>query len=237
MQHLNPLHQPIGFPVENFTPPQTPHFQKLIGNYITLESLTPAHLSSLYQAFLLNHNGSNWTYMAYGPFANEKDFFEWAQASCFGPDPKFYALLADQKPAGLASYLRIDPKIGCIEIGHIHLSPLLQRTRKGTEALILMIEWAFENGYRRVEWKCDALNAPSRHAAQRLGLSYEGVFRQATIYKSRNRDTAWYAATSQDWPALKKAYQTWRLPTNFDTDEREIHKLSELTISLLAKQG
>src|SRR6202040_227613 len=119
------------------------------------------------------------------------EYVEWAKLTCFGNDPQFYTIFLGDNPAGVASYLRIEPKVGCIEIGHIHLSPLLQRTREGTEALLLMIEWAFDAGYRRLEWKCDALNAPSRHAAQRLGLSFEGIFRQATMYKSRNRDTAW----------------------------------------------
>ena len=141
----------------------------------------------------MDAKGGNWTYMPYGPFADLGVFTEWAKSTCFGDDPKFYTIFLANQPAGLASYLRIDPKIGCIEIGHIHLSPLLQRTRAGTEALLLMIEWAFRAGYRRLEWKCDALNAPSRRAAERLGFSFEGIFRQGTIYKSRNRDTAWYS--------------------------------------------
>jgi len=237
MQYTNQLNQPIGFPLENFVIPQMPNFKTLKGNYITLETLVPEHLIALHRAFLLNSNGSNWTYMAYGPFANEKDFVDWALASCFGSDPKFYALISTQGAAGLASYMRIEPKMGCIEMGHIHLSPLLQKTRAGTEALILMIKWAFEAGFRRVEWKCDALNLPSRRAAQRLGLSYEGVFRQALIYKSRNRDTAWYAATNKDWPALNEAYRIWLNPANFNDEGRELQKLSTLTAPLLVKQG
>lgn len=226
---MNEHGQPIGYPIQDFKLPPHPNFTLLTGNAVTLTPISHSHLSSLYTAFSRDSKGLNWTYMPYGPFLNEADFTNWAEATCFGEDPKFYTISGFEGPAGVASYLRIDPKIGSIEIGHIHLSPLLQRTRAGTEALLLLIEWAFETGYRRLEWKCDALNAPSRHAAQRLGLSYEGVFRQATIYKSRNRDTAWYAATSKDWPNLKKAYHTWRNPDNFNAQNHEIRKLSELT--------
>ncbi|MFI5342888.1 MAG: GNAT family N-acetyltransferase [Chlamydiales bacterium] len=228
-QQINSLGQPIGETVQDFQIPPLPNFTRLIGDTVSIESISHAHLSTLYEAFSQDLSGKNWTYMPYGPFAAEAEFSRWTESTCFGEDPKFYTILGSKGPAGLASYLRIEPKVGCIEIGHIHLSPLLQRTRSGTEALLLMIKWAFDSGYRRLEWKCDSLNAPSRHAAQRLGLSYEGIFRQATIYKSRNRDTAWYAATSQDWPALKEAYRIWLDPRNFNEQGCEIKKLSELT--------
>jgi len=136
----------------------------------------------------------------------------------------------------VASYLRIDPPSGSIEVGHIALSPSLQRTVAATEAMFLMMDWAFSTGYRRYEWKCDALNSPSRRAAQRLGLSYEGVFRQATIVKGRNRDTAWYAATDRDWPALRKVFAQWLDPANFDGD-RQRTALSALTRPLLLATG
>jgi RimJ/RimL family protein N-acetyltransferase len=225
----NPHGQPIGFAIENFVMPPRPNFDRLTGNFVSVEPISSMDIPALHKAFSLDAEGCNWTYLPYGPFAGEKEFTNWAETNCFGEDPKFYTIFLKQNPAGVAGFLRIDPKVGCIEIGHIHFSPLLQRTRVGTEALLLMIEWAFHAGYRRVEWKCDALNAPSRHAAQRLGLSFEGIFRQATIYKSRNRDTAWYAATSEDWPDLEKAYHVWRKPENFDDQGKEIKKLSELT--------
>ena len=129
----------------------------------------------------------------------------------------------------VASYLRIDPNAGSIEVGHINMAPALQRTRAATEAMYLMMKWAFEAGYRRYEWKCDALNAGSRRAAQRLGLSYEGVFRQATMYKGRNRDTAWFAAIDKEWPALEAAFQAWLHPKNFDETGRQIERLADLT--------
>lgn len=175
--------------IENFVEPSCPNFTTLTGNFVRV---------ALHEAFSIDSKGYNWTYLPYGPFISENEFAHWAQNTCFSEDPKFYTIFLEQYPAGVASFLRIEPKVGCIEIGHIHLSLLLQRTRVGTEALLLMIEWAFRAGYRRLEWKCDALNVPSRNAAKRLGFSFEGIFRQATIYKSRNRDTAWYAATSED---------------------------------------
>jgi RimJ/RimL family protein N-acetyltransferase len=204
---------------------------------VTVSPISSSHLSHLYRAFSLDLKGSNWTYLSYGPFSTENDFVNWAKNTCFREDPKFFTISTSEGPAGVASYLRIDPTVGCIEIGHIHLSPLLQRTLAGTEAVILMIRWAFEAGYRRLEWKCDSLNEPSRRAAQRLGLSYEGTFRQATIYKLRNRDTAWYAATSEDWPSLKQVYENWLNPNNFTPEGQEIKKLSEMTSHLLVKRG
>lgn len=230
---LNEFGQPIGFSVENFVVPPRPDFPILVGNFAHAEPISRKHIPALYKAFSLDSEGYNWTYMPYGPFAHIEEFANWVEANCFGEDPKFYTIFLEEDPAGMASFLRIDPKVGCIEIGHIHLSPLLQRTRVGTEALLLMIEWAFQAGYRRLEWKCDALNAPSRRAAQRLGLSFEGIFRQATMYKSRNRDTAWYAATSADWQDLDNVYQIWRKSENFDAQGKEIRKLSELTSKVL----
>src|SRR6185369_85184 len=136
---------------------------------------------------------------------------------------------SDDRPAGLASYLRIVPAAGSIEVGHIHFAPRLQRSPAATEAMYLMMKWAFESGYRRYEWKCDALNAPSRAAAQRLGLSFEGIFRQATVCKGRNRDTAWYAAIDSEWPALHTAFLAWLAPANFDSAGRQRIRLSDLT--------
>ena len=138
---------------------------------------------------------------------------------------------------GVASYLRIDPGNGSIEVGHINYSPLLQRTFAGTEAMYLMMKQAFELGYRRYEWKCNALNAPSREAAQRLGLSFEGIFRQAKIVKGRNRDTAWYAAIDTEWPAVQKAFLRWLDPSNFDEQGKQRIRLSDLTKPILKQRG
>jgi RimJ/RimL family protein N-acetyltransferase len=140
-------------------------------------------------------------------------------------------------PAGVASYLRIAPAGGSIEVGHIHYSPRLQRSPAATEAMYLLMERAFELGYRRYEWKCDALNAASRAAAERLGLSFEGIFRQATVYKDRNRDTAWYAAIDAEWPALRQAFLTWLDPGNFDGEGQQRTRLSVLTRPILKQRG
>lgn len=231
----NELGQLIGYAVTNYTPPSLPNFPQLEGSVVVVEPISSAHLAALYAAFSIDSTGANWTYLPYGPFASEEEFRQWAMANCFSEDPKIYTIVTDKGPAGIVGYLRIQPDIGSIEIGHVHLSPILQRTRAGTEALLLMIKWAFEAGYRRVEWKCDALNIPSKRAANRLGFSFEGNFRQAVVYKKRNRDTSWYAATSEDWPALKQAYERWLNSNNFTPDGQEIKKLSDLTSSLILK--
>jgi RimJ/RimL family protein N-acetyltransferase len=123
----------------------------------------------------------------------------------------------------------VNPQAGSIEVGHINYAPALQRTRAGTEAMYLMMRWAFEAGYRRYEWKCNALNLGSRRAAQRLGFSYEGVFRQAAVIKGRNRDTAWFAAIDSEWPALREAFEAWLSPSNFDADGQQKERLGDLT--------
>ena len=163
----------------------------------------------------------------------------WLDANCRGDDPLFFAVTAraDGRPAGLVSYLRITPASGSIEVGHIHYSPHLQRSPAATEAMYLMMKQAFELGYRRYEWKCDGLNAASRAAAQRLGLSFEGVFRQAAVYKGRNRDTAWYAAIDAEWPALRDAFLTWLAPDNFDGKGQQRARLSDLTRPILKRRG
>src|SRR5262249_48188394 len=150
--------------------------------------------------------------------------------TCLSDDPMFFAIAdaTDGQAAGVASYLNIAPTQGSIEVGHLHFSPRLMRRPAATEAMYLMMEQAFELGYRRYEWKCNALNAASRAAAQRLGLSFEGVFRQAGVVKGRNRDTAWYAAIDSEWPSLREAFQTWLNPSNFDSC-RQQKRLSELT--------
>jgi RimJ/RimL family protein N-acetyltransferase len=174
-----------------------------------------------------------------GPFPTLASYREWMSTSCLGDDPLFFAIidLADAQPAGVASYLRIASAGGSIEVGHIHYSPRLQRHPAATEAMILLMQQAFELGYRRYEWKCDTLNAASRAAAQRLCLSFEGIFRQATVYKHRNRDTAWYAAIDTEWPALRDAFQAWLAPSNFDANGQQRTRLTELTRPILKQHG
>lgn len=222
--------QPIGAPLEGWTPPVAPQGATLDGRYARLERLDPdRHAADLHRANSVSDR--IWTYLPYGPFSSAAAYHRWARGAAATEDPFFYAIQNKETGewGGVASYLRITPEGGAIEVGHINLSAPLQRTRAATEALYLMMEWAFEAGYRRFEWKCDALNRGSRAAAQRLGLSYEGVFRQATVYKNRNRDTAWFAAIDTEWPALKEAYAAWLHPTNFDSTGQQIERLSDLT--------
>ena len=179
-----------------------------------------------------------WLYMPYGPFATAEAYRAWVEDVAGRPDPFFYAIVDKVRgPLGVASYLRIDPPAGSIEVGHIALSPALQRTAAATEAMFLMMAWAFRAGYRRYEWKCNALNRASRDAALRLGLSYEGVFRQAAVVKGRNRDTAWYAAIDAEWPALEAAFERWLDPANFDAEGRQRSSLGLLTRPVLVATG
>jgi RimJ/RimL family protein N-acetyltransferase len=206
------------------------------GRYCRLEPLERDHARDLWEAYAIDAEHRNWTYLPHGPYATFEEFAEWVDRARATADPLFFAVLplggAGQqqhtaRAAGVAAYLRIAPEAGSIEVGHINLSPLLQRTAAATEAMYLMMRHAFEQGYRRYEWKCDALNAPSRIAAERLGLKYEGIFRQATVYKGRNRDTAWYAAIDGEWPALRSAFERWLSPDNFDVSGQQRSKLRE----------
>jgi RimJ/RimL family protein N-acetyltransferase len=239
MARVNVLGQSIGFEVPAWRPPPRPDRTPMEGRYCRVEPLSERMAADLHAADAEDTDGRSWTYLAYGPFASEADYRQWLVETCLGADPLFHAIVPAEsgRPAGVASYLRIDPPSGSIEVGHIHFSPVLQRSRAATEAMYLMMRRAFELGYRRYEWKCDALNAPSRAAAQRLGLSFEGVFRQATVYKDRNRDTAWYAAVDREWPALRRAFETWLDPANFDGDGGQRVGLRELTRPLLVAVG
>ena len=171
-----------------------------------------------------------WTYLPDGPYESVEHLrqtLSWAETS---EDRVYFTLvrLADDRPLGLGSYLRITPEFGVIEIGHIWFAPL-QRTTAATEAIYLLISHAFDDlGYRRLEWKCNALNAASRRAAERFGFMFEGVFRKHQIVKGRNRDTAWYAITDDDWPAIRAGFQTWLARENFGSDGRQKRSLGEL---------
>jgi RimJ/RimL family protein N-acetyltransferase len=237
---VNSLNQPVGLPVPAWKPPHAPARELMEGRFCRLEPINPAiHAVDLFAANGLDIEGRNWTYLPYGPFQDLEKFRDWIETECLGDDPLFFAIvdLNTGKATGVASYLRITPVNGSIEVGHINYSPLLSRTPAGTEAMALMMNRAFELGYRRYEWKCDALNAASRTAAQRLGFSFEGVFRQATVYKGRNRDTVWYAAIDQEWPALRESYSRWLSPNNFDQNGMQRQRLSELTGPLLKQRG
>lgn len=236
----NALGQPVGRPVPDWRIPPRPPREPMAGRYCRLEPvLADRHAADLYAANAQDADGRMWTYLPYGPFPSPDAYRAWLESVSASVDPLFFAIveLASGKAAGIASYLRIDPANGAIEVGHLAFSPRLQRTPAATEAMFLMMQWAFGAGYRRYEWKCNALNAPSRRAALRLGFSFEGVFRQAAIVKGRNRDTAWYAAIDAEWPALERAYRSWLAPDNFETGGRQRRSLASLTEPVVQRRG
>ncbi len=225
---INGLGQPIGDIVHDWEGAHAPSSWVLTGHFCRLERLDSArHAQQLFDADSVDGDGASWTYMPYGPFASLSAYREWVTGVAACSDPYFYAVVSTDplrqegsgKAVGVFSYLRINPPAGSIEVGHIHLSPPLQRQRAATEAQFLLMHHAFDDfGYRRYEWKCDALNAASCSAAHRLGFTYEGTFRQATVVKGRNRDTAWFSITDAEWPRVRHAFADWLSPDNFDPE-------------------
>ncbi|MEZ5843375.1 MAG: GNAT family protein [Hyphomicrobiaceae bacterium] len=216
----NTLGQSIGWAVADWSPRNRPARQVHAGRTCRLEPLEVArHAADLFAANAQDKEGRNWTYMGYGPFSDFEAYRAWMTAAVAKDDPLFFAIidLESGKAVGVAALMRIDPANGVIEVGHIAYSPLLQRKAAATEAMYLLMRHVFDDlGYRRYEWKCDSLNEASRHAAYRLGFTYEGLFRQATIYKGRNRDTAWFSIVDREWPGIKVAFEEWLTPENFD---------------------
>lgn len=202
------------------------------GRFCRLEPLDPArHAADLFAANQLDKEGRNWTYLSVDAFENLASYRAWLEQVAKGDDPLFHAIIdkATGKAVGVATFMRIDSTNGVIEVGNINYSPLLQRKPAATEAMYLMMVRVFDElGYRRYEWKCDSLNAPSRAAALRLGFQYEGLFRQAVVYKGRNRDTTWFSIIDGEWPALRRAYQQWLNPENFDAAGKQRRKLTDL---------
>lgn len=235
----NALGQPVGMPVPGWTARPWPPTDVMDGRLCRVEPLAIGHASALYEANATDTDGRMWTYLSYGPFTTLGDYERWLGGMVGRDDPQFHAIvdLRTGRPVGVASLLRTDTAAGSTEVGHIAYSPLLQRRPAATEAMFLLMRRVFELGYRRYEWKCNALNGGSRAAALRLGFSFEGVFRQALVTKGRNRDTAWYAAIDAEWPALRAAYERWLDPANFDTEGRQRVSLSSLTAPLLARRG
>jgi RimJ/RimL family protein N-acetyltransferase len=230
--YQNELGQPIGAPLADWQGCTHPRGAVIEGRLCRLEPIDATrHAQDLFAAFSEDHKAHNWTYMPYGPFADQDELRDWVLATCLGDDPCFFSVidLASCKAVGVASYLRIEPRIGVIEVGHIHFSPLMQGRPISTEAMYLMMRQVFDVlGYRRYEWKCDSLNQPSCAAATRLGFLFEGIFRQATMYKQRNRDTAWYSMLDREWSAARSAFENWLDPANFDSDGKQRQSLSTL---------
>ena len=222
----NAFGQPVGSPVPGWSPrPRPAPGLVLEGRWARLEALeADRHAADLHAAYALAPDDRLWTYMPHGPFADAEAYRSWVRAVIDRADPFFLAVVdrGTGLAAGAVSYLRIAPEHGAIEVGWITYSPLLQRTTAATEAMALMMGHAFDElGYRRYEWKCDALNAPSRAAAERLGFTFEGVHRQAVVVKGRSRDTAWFSILDSEWPAVRAALDAWLDPANFAADGRQ----------------
>ena len=216
----------------NWQPPERPPYTAMQGRLTRLESITDRrHFDDLWQTYATDTRGAIWTYLPIGPFAGKADFLKTADTLYLGEDPMFHAVIDRKsgKPLGVASLMRINPEQGTIEIGHICYSPPLQRTVMATEAFYLFASRVFDElGYRRFEWKCNAQNAASRRAASRLGFTFEGIFRQHMVVKGKNRDTAWYSILDNEWPSLKRAFEAWLSPENFDNEGNQIKALDQL---------
>jgi RimJ/RimL family protein N-acetyltransferase len=232
-EHTNHLGQPIGVPVDGWAARQRPPRTPMTGRFCRVELLDAArHAAELYAANSEDRDGRMWTYLPWGPYDGFDDYLAAIEGGLRREDFITFAVIdaASAKAVGVASYLNINPVAGSIEVGGIAYSPALQRKPAGTEAMYLMMRRVFDElGYRRYEWKCNALNAPSRAAAGRYGFRFEGIFRQAEIIKGRNRDTAWFSIIDSEWPAIKAAFERWLDPANFDGDGRQRVRLSALT--------
>jgi RimJ/RimL family protein N-acetyltransferase len=229
---LNQFMQSIGAPVPEWNGAQPPGREPLLGRYCRIEPVdVERHLDDLYQAYSSAADGRDWTYLQVGPFDSLAAYREHLTRIATLSDPLHYALidLASGKAVGTLALMRIDRGNGVIEVGHVTYSPLLKRTRIASEAIFLLMQHLFEDlGYRRFEWKCDSLNSPSRAAALRYGFKFEGIFRQAVVYRGRNRDSAWFSVIDGEWPALREGFMQWLDPRNFDAQGRQIERLAAL---------
>ena len=234
-ERTNSFGQPIGRELPGWLPPPRPSRRVLEGRFCRVEPLDVArHARQLYDANSLDPEGRMWTYLFSGPFGSFEEYRAWLEPRPASEDPLFFSFVDQQRAqaVGTGAYMRMDPANGVMEVGHLAFSPLMQRTPVATEAMYLMMKHAFELGYRRYEWKCDSLNAGSRRAAGRLGFTFEGIFRQAIVYKGRNRDTAWFSILDAEWPSLDAAFQAWLDPGNFDADGRQRRSLAAFRAAL-----
>jgi RimJ/RimL family protein N-acetyltransferase/NAD(P)H-dependent FMN reductase len=221
--------QPIGRALPHWQRRPLPERRSFQGRYSRIEPLDPTgHADPLHSALCNSSGAAAWTYLPANPPASVDEWRSRLETYAASPDPLFFTLFDESgHPAGICAYLRIAPEHGSIEVGHIHLSTQLQHTRAATEIQYLLMCYAFDDlGYRRYEWKCDALNAPSRRAALRLGFRFEGIFLNAIVYKQRSRDTAWFSITDDEWPQVRRAFEAWLAPENFDDEGRQLHSLA-----------
>ena len=233
-----PIERPVG-PEVQWTPAPRPGREPLRGRHVLLRAIEPGDAESLYPG---THEPDGdpgvWTYMGDGPYENVDDLRRSLVAAAASEDPLYFAVVCDGRALGRTSYMRITPEFGVIEIGNIVFAPQLQRTTAATEAIYLMARHAFDAlGYRRLEWKCNALNAPSRRAADRFGFAFEGIFREHMIVKGRNRDTAWYAIVDADWPSIRTGLEAWLEPGNFDADGVQRAALGALIARARSQRG
>ncbi len=203
----------------------------LVGDTVRLEPIDPRTDSGPLLAAARETDGGEvlFRFLPYGPFAGLEDFTPWLEQCASSQDPLFVAIVDGETgaPQGMASFMRMAPEHGVIEVGHIWFAPSLQRSRQATEAIYLMARYAFDDlGYRRLEWKCDARNERSRRAAERFGFTFEGVFRQHLVVKGRNRDTAWFSILDGEWPAIRASFEAWLAAGNFDADGRQRRSLA-----------
>jgi RimJ/RimL family protein N-acetyltransferase len=227
-----PVDRPLGEPLDWEQAPR-PERAPLQGRCVRLRPLDPGRDAEALYAVSHEPDGDPavWTYLPHGPYRSVDELKRTLEVQALSEDPLYFTLrrLPDQRPEGIAAYMRIKPEFGVIEIGHIMLGAPLQRTTAATEAIYLLARHAFDDlGYRRFEWKCDALNAPSRRAAERFGFRFEGVFEQHMVVKRRNRDTAWFAITDKRWPPVRAAFEAWLEPANFDAQGRQLRRLEEI---------
>jgi RimJ/RimL family protein N-acetyltransferase len=224
--------RPLG-PEVDWTPVERPGPAELQGTHVRLRPIDPA--TDAEPLYAVSHPPEGdlaiWTYLPDGPYESPEHLGRMLTWAATSDDPLYITIVdrRDDRPVGQASYLRMKPEFGTIEIGHIWFGIPLQRTTAATEAIYLLAAHVFDDlGYRRLEWKCNALNAPSRRAAERFGFSFEGVFRNHQVIKGRNRDTAWYGMTNDDWPRIRAAFQTWLDPSNFDHEGAQRSRLRDL---------
>ncbi|SAI40184.1 GNAT family acetyltransferase [Bordetella ansorpii] len=228
----NTFGQPIGAPLPDWQPRPLPPRTPIQGRLCRLEPLDAArHAEDLADVFGQAPDGRAWTYLFKGPFANRQEHLAYVAQQAASQDTLHHAVVdqATGKVVGTLALMRMDPGNGVIEVGHVTFSPKLQRTALSTEAQYLLMRRVFDElGYRRYEWKCDSLNAPSRATAQRLGFQFEGIFRQAVVYKGRTRDTAWFSIIDSEWPARRAAFERWLAPENFDENGVQRRRLGEM---------
>lgn len=233
-QYTNAYGQPVGAPLTAWQTRSWPSYEIITGHYCRLEPLSAErHGRDLYSAYAQAADGRDWTYMFAEPFPNEEAYLAYARKIEQGRDPMHFAVidLHSQRAVGTLALMRIDPAHGSVEVGHVAFSPLLKQTSMATEAHYLLMRYVFDQlGYRRYEWKCDSCNQPSRKAALRLGFQFEGIFRQAIVYKGRSRDTCWFSIIDGEWLELKQAFERWLAVENFSEDGTQRTRLETLRV-------